>query len=972
MSTHHLGPGRDLTFTPLLVAGDGGPNQICHLKITDLPGPATGTLTIRRDGHEWLFPLNLPAGDSQHDVQLPEAPTETTALVELVLGDETTTREIPSQPVRRWQVFLVNHSHTDIGFTHTASDVVRVHDKNLERALELTDATAGWPWESRYRWTVESAWQVQNYLKFRPSDRDRLVRAVREGVVEVEALYIHSYFDLLSREQLVRSLYLAQELRETLEIPITSAMICDVPGCAWSLVDPMAAAGVRYLGIAPNNFLAPFHAITDLKRPFVWEGPARKRVMVWYTDDPYWAYIEGARHGFWTGFAEVEDKLPAKLDQLQADGYALDILQIQTGSDNRPLRLLPATIARDWNRKYVSPRLRLATPSEFFREVEAGWMDRIETVRGEWQSSWSQTSMHYPKEAAESRRNHGTLDAWERLAVAADLLDEAFIYPGEEIAATYDASLLFDEHSGPKGIWRPRSEAEALEAIQQGYEIFRQATAPARAGLSRALSAATGVLAGGETNEIVVWNPLGRSQDGPTEAELPAAWISDDTALIDAATDVPVPFEVSGNGGETVTVRFNGARVPAVGYRRYRLTQGSSRVGGGPARATRREAGSEVRLERGPLSVVLDARGEITGLTDSRSGADLSGQAGSRGLNALVRYLPEPHGPEPGGDFNAATNLYEGIPVKGEVIVSEPVETSPIIVEEAGAEIRATARSVYAGIYERTVDIRLHEGWLEIRNRLTWLQRPPDNEMVYLLFPFALPRPQVRHAAQYAIVDPQTETLSGSSLDAFAVQDWIDLSADGTGMTINSADLPLVEYGGIHLQHFLRRLEVAEGTLAFKLASGRVLPPSGGDPFGQGATVEARFAIRPYAGEFDPIAATRFGEEQVLPLQAHPLPAKQPGHWKDATLSLIDLQSPTAILTGLKRAERADGLVLRLWESAGRRTPVSLAFPNHELLTAWFLSPIEATIGRLDVRNGRIEIELGPHELRTVRVVLGR
>jgi hypothetical protein len=365
---------------------------------------------------------------------------------------------------------------------------------------------------------------------------------------------------------------------------------------------------------------------------------------------------------------------------------------------------------------------------------------------------------------------------------------------------------------------------------------------------------------------------------------------------------------------------------------------------------------------------VLAATGEITTLTDSRTGADLA----ARGLNALVRYLPEPHGPEPGGDFNAATNLYEGIPVKGNEVASEPVETNPIVIEEVGDDIRATARAVYAGIYDRTVDVRLHEGWVEIRNRITWLQRPPGNEMVYLVFPFALPNPQVRHAAQYAIVDPTSETLSGSSLDAFAVQDWIDLCGEGGGVTVNSGDLPLVEYGGIRLQHFLRRLEVAEGILAFKLAAGRVLPPSGGDPFGRNATVEARFAIRPYAGPFDPIAATRFGEEQVLPLRAQPLPAKQPGHWKDETLSLIDLRSPTVVLTGLKRAERADGLVLRLWESAGRRSPVVLTFPHHELLSAWSLSPVESTIGRLDIRDGRVALELGSHELKTVRVVLGR
>ena len=128
MPTHTLSPNRTLTFTPLLISGDSAPNQICQLTITDLPTAAIGTLTIRRDGAEWSFPLDIPPGDSTHELQLPEATTETTALVELVLGDATVTQEIHCEPVRRWQVFLVNHSHTDIGFTHTAADVVRVHD----------------------------------------------------------------------------------------------------------------------------------------------------------------------------------------------------------------------------------------------------------------------------------------------------------------------------------------------------------------------------------------------------------------------------------------------------------------------------------------------------------------------------------------------------------------------------------------------------------------------------------------------------------------------------------------------------------------------------------------------------------------------------------------------------------------------------------------------------------------------------
>jgi alpha-mannosidase len=136
--------------------------------------------------------------------------------------------------------------------------------------------------------------------------------------------------------------------------------------------------------------------------------------------------------------------------------------------------------------------------------------------------------------------------------------------------------------------------------------------------------------------------------------------------------------------------------------------------------------------------------------------------------------------------------------------------------------------------------------------------------------------------------------------------------------------------------------------------------------------METRFAIRPYAGDFDPLAAGRFGEEQALPLLATALPANHPGEWKGASSSFVSVQSPTAFLTGLKRAERGDGYVVRVWESAGRRSPVVLSFPRHELLAAWRLTPVEGHLGRADLIDGAVRFELGPFELATFRCVIGR
>ncbi|MGH2558731.1 MAG: glycosyl hydrolase-related protein, partial [Thermomicrobiales bacterium] len=78
------------------------------------------------------------------------------------------------------------------------------------------------------------------------------------------------------------------------------------------------------------------------------------------------------------------------------------------------------------------------------------------------------------------------------------------------------------------------------------------------------------------------------------------------------------------------------------------------------------------------------------------------------------------------------------------------------------------------------------------------------------------------------------------------------------------------------------------------------------------------------------------------------------------------------MLTGLKRADFADGYVVRVWESAGRRSYARLTFPHHTLLAAWEVTPVEADIGRVEPVEGELRFELGPFQTATFRCVLGR
>src|SRR5690349_15799189 len=77
---------------------------------------------------------------------------------------ETLRRPLRIEPQRKWRVFVVHHSHLDIGYTDLQSTVLRHHLGYLDHAIELASATDDWPDDARFRWNVESLLPLQRWL----------------------------------------------------------------------------------------------------------------------------------------------------------------------------------------------------------------------------------------------------------------------------------------------------------------------------------------------------------------------------------------------------------------------------------------------------------------------------------------------------------------------------------------------------------------------------------------------------------------------------------------------------------------------------------------------------------------------------------------------------------------------------------------------------------------------------------------
>lgn len=145
--------------------------------------------------------VRLEEGENHFEFDIPDAGTDRTLPLSLRAGQVSWASDEVKVPVaRHWQMNLVQHTHTDIGYTRSQMEILAEHLRYIDYALDYCDATDHYPDAARFRWTCEVAWPVKEYLKNRPTSQvERLKRRVKEGRIELGAMYLN--FDELPDEQ---------------------------------------------------------------------------------------------------------------------------------------------------------------------------------------------------------------------------------------------------------------------------------------------------------------------------------------------------------------------------------------------------------------------------------------------------------------------------------------------------------------------------------------------------------------------------------------------------------------------------------------------------------------------------------------------------------------------------------------------------------------------------------------------------
>ncbi|NUR85428.1 MAG: hypothetical protein HOY71_15200 [Nonomuraea sp.] len=743
--------------------------------------------------------------------------------------------QITVEPQRKWSVFLVHHSHLDIGYTDPQGTVLRHHLDYLDAAVRLADETADWPDDAKFRWTVESSMPALKWLEARPAEQvEAFMRRVREGVIEVTALPFQLHTEACSTEELYR------QLRFTAKFPTKSAMHTDVPGAVVGVIDALNSVGVRYLAAAHNwagRSVPYLHGGDKLTRPFRWRAPSGKELLVWFTDTPHgMAYMEGNTVGLTDSYELADDLLPRYLAALAGRGYPygpgtfgwqgpdaprepyeLDALHLRVQgahADNAGPSIIPASIARRWNEQWAFPRLRSAVNSDFFEHVEERYHDRLAVHEGDWTDWWADGLGSGARPLGYVRRAQSALRAAETLHTLAGA------DAGEEIDQAYDKVALFNEHTwGAANPWEDAEEAGDSGGLQWtrkssgAYDAQDDAADLLHAGVRRFGAA----LSEGEPAGLAsfaVFNPATRARTDVVRMFLPRDVVPYEApiALVDARTGETLPHHEELVHPDDWPTRPIGRHLHAVvqdveGFGHVRVD----------VVAARAQAPEPVELpldgviENEYYRVTYDVReGYIGSIFDKAAGRELVNKDAAAGFGQYVydRYATAPHFNHLSGHVGAhdRTLLGDRAIARNATIVkaSRTAVGERLVVELQGKGvdwIRAT--------------IELHRGVprLDLTYQLA-KQGTPAKEAVFLAFPFA-GGPPTAWELTGGVGGPDVPRVPGSAEYMLPIRHWMAFEDPELTVAWATLEAPLVQVGTIHMPYapFPPTLEDEPGTV---------------------------------------------------------------------------------------------------------------------------------------------------------------
>lgn len=799
---------------------------------------------------EMWQPLHASAGSSVHEIFIPEITQACIAVFAVIaLGVQCDCREIEMIVQRKWVVHVVQASHHDVGYTDLPSLVLREHDRNLDEAIDLAEATSDYPDDAQFRIVIEQAWSVDHFLRHMPADRvEKMVSLMQAGRFELTALFGNMTTELCGHETLARAAYHAFNIRRKYGIPVISAEHNDITGVSWGLSRVLTDAGVKifcpgfplYYSWGQNAGMPSFwdqKKIFGREGPgaFWWESPAGKKVL-------FWCNNTGCGGSALHTLPDLEEALVRNATQ----GYPWTVMRWPVGGghrDNSPYIGGYASTIKAWNEKWAYPHLVCSTNAKFHDDFIKQDLTDLPVWRGELPGQDYPSGATSTAAATAANRNaHSALISAEKFSTLA-ARNAGRRYPADLLAEAYEETLWHDEHTW--GYHFPCGPAMRASQREKELHAYR-AEALAHGTASKAMSALADHVQAGEGFHLVVFNPSSWDNTGIVEAPLremdnsgsemrfitpekdkrgigflkgyvlgdrfhtilAPALLDGGFSLIDTVSGMEVPYRIReiaspmdavpysedrlgiGSG----TKRYGGFEVPS-GVKRDLcfIAQDVPAMGWKAFRLVPLEKGIEAEI---PTDVQIPPDAEDANMACSCESIIENGYyrvtVDAQGILSSIidkqdnRELVD--GTMAHGFFSLLVRKGNSLEATSEQCLGVSVTTGPVFSEIL---IRSHACG-HPAIEKR---ITLYDGIRQIHFAMKVLKDPTPLLNAHIGFPFAAENPRFRYEGCLSVMDPVKDFLPGSFSDTIAVQNWVKVKDGDRSILWSSLDAPIAGFG---------------------------------------------------------------------------------------------------------------------------------------------------------------------------------
>jgi glycosyl hydrolase family 38 len=909
-------------------------------------------------------------------------------------------------------VYIVPTSHYDFGFVDPPEAVRERAARHIDEVIRVAEA------DPEFRWTIESVWQVNEWLKrakaptsVLPRDKQkiaRLVSLIKSGRIALSSAWGSMHTDFMGAEELNRLCYDYATLKRLYGVETQMAMMDDVPGHPSTLPSVLARSDMRYLVVGANVFINTATSLAPGKVPFYWESPDGSRVLTWvsqgqrggypealtdfyldpYTLDPYTGKTPyemfNPHSGKKTDLEIMEEGVAALQKRYGEAGYAYDAVMALYAHDF----VEPTNVAnleravKLWNSKHDSPKLRIATPPEFFKYIESKYADRLPTFRGEWSGLWSEAKTMSPQISALARYVHNHTPAAETLWSSISTT-RGIPFPAGNIATLYDLMFTYDEHSGAGNTGWPqlndrgkleeqnrqyvgymeRARTEVDDLLDQGLRLLAQ---PSRGESPRTLSSEN-------IWPLLVYNALSWQRDDLVVVPPPAAGLKI-VSIRKSGNNEPLAFDVDEHGRAVFVAR----NVPSIGYSMFQVETIK-----GEMVSTLRDVPATSRVENRNFRLQLRRDGNIQSIFAIRSGREIVNEKGELPFNQLLRV----EGNEPS---------ILAMPLPPKIKVSRGSHLTRVTVTRERSAFPLSTFTIYDDLERVDIHNEIDANRLPFAGGKSW------HDSYYFAFPFALSAQNLKvlRGGQKWFDRLPDDYLPGARRDSVTTQDLIGMS-DGRASVMlahrqafysvfpgyvkvrpspgnTQSDFPAILTGKwplpeatIYSRAFRRGNQADTHDLG--VTNLRTTEP------GLDQQYVFDYAVNISSGDFDDVAAWRLGSAFNLPLHAAYVtvpPVVSERSYFMVNQPNVDIVTVKQVADTTTHGEVSANplnprvsrvFVIRLQEFAGRATTAEVTVPV-KLLAAAILNQTEDRVLESVSSLSPLIVKLRPYETVTLRM----